>query len=174
MIETQFEALCERVFSSAEESYNVETEKLMARHNAEGRLRSGSTVVGLVEIMEKTAKAAVDECLAAISKRTENSPRYRPQMLATLTEALDAYFERMTEISEGVEKRLRLPSIPINDRITAAKSNCEHRIAAFGEGWTAPTAKPWHERHPILYGLSAAAAGAVIVKIVDIVFNYYW
>lgn len=173
MIETQFEVLCERVFSSAEDSFNVETEKLLSRHSMEGRLRSGSSVVGLVDIMEKTAMAAVEECLAAVARRTESSPRYRPPMLATLSKSLEAYFERMTAISQGVEKRMHLPSIPIGDRITAAKSNCEHRIATFGEGWTAPTAKLWHERHPILYGLSAAVLGAVIGKLIDIGFSLY-
>ena len=169
---------CVDVFSNTNQAVRVEVGEIIARHAADGLLQSGATIRRSIAAFENHSSSAVklleNEFASLISARGREWSR---AMLA-IDQAIEGQYrsarhllERPFRIAAGTEgtPAPNGPSIAnaIDDELQRAKEKTRLEHAAFSEGWTAPMAKPWHERHPLLYALGAAIGGSILTALIS-------
>jgi hypothetical protein len=139
----------------------------MADHASRGLLRSGATATKSLEIFESHTSAALSKSLDETAKQIEHRGRAWKAATALIAEALD---EHLGQARDVLAKPLSAAGATgdssaareVDKRISAMGERLHRQLEEFTEGWTAPQAKPWKERHPNLDRLAFALIGAVI------------
>jgi hypothetical protein len=171
---------CAQVFLSTNRALRIEVGEIIARNAADGLLRSGATIRASVAAFEKHTASAVALLQTEFSSLIPSRGREWKGAMGAVDQAIEGQYrsarhllERPFTIAAGPvgTPAPNGPSIAnaIDDELRSAKERAAQQHAAFSEGWTAPLAKPWHERHPILYALGAAVAGSILTAIVAVV-----
>jgi hypothetical protein len=154
----------ERLFREAMRRFTQEIDAIFARHAAAGHLKSGGTIKALVRAMDDTTAAVVNDGLNGIAAVTDYAGRKRKRLIEEFTKSLDGHHKSAVAVIRIALERIDLESdFPqAGPMIEMAKRRHHERIADFAEGWTAPIAKPWKDRHPLTFALLVAAAGAAL------------
>ena len=118
----------------------------------------------VIRAVEDSTAAAVSECLADIGKATEHPGRQRKAMLAKLEAALAIHLDWAE--TQAIERftKMGMDRVITHAQPLLAMARDRHfaRIVDFREGWTAPPAKVWRERHPVYFGMGSALSGAIL------------
>lgn len=168
---------CADVLAGANQALRVELGDIVARHAAEGLLRSGATIRRAIVAFERHTLTAIE----ALEKEFALLIQSRGREWERAMNAIDAASRgQLRSAKHLLERPFRLakgkagdPAPPggaianaIDDELRGVAERLSKRHTAFREGWTAPPGKPWHERHPILYAAFAAIAGALLTAAV--------
>lgn len=154
-------------FAVGRESIAADIRALIADHASRGLLQSGATAKNSLEIFESHTSAALSKSLDEAAKQIEHRGRAWKSATGSIAEALDEHLEQTRDVlakplsaagANGDSSATR----EVDMRIAAMDERLRRQLDEFTEGWTAPQAKPWKERHPNLDRLVFALIGAVI------------
>lgn len=154
-------------FAVSREAIAADIRALIADHASRGLLQNGATAKKSLEIFESHTSAALSKSLDETAKQVEHRGRAWKAATASVAEAFD---EHLGKARDALAKPLIVAGATgdssaareVDKRITAMGERLRRQLDEFSEGWTAPQAKPWKERHPNLDRLVFALAGAVI------------
>lgn len=140
-----------------------------ADHSAKRHLRSGATITRAVEIWNEITtdhlKIALAEFGATIDTRGQQWKRAMQEAQAALNShsaAAANLLEPSFRLAGAKEKGNGAAMRAADGLIKDAHGRMSDVIADFRDGWTAPRAKKWNERHPIIYALLMAGIGAAL------------
>lgn len=141
--------------------------RVIAERASKGSLGSGATLKQMVSEAHDTTLATVSACLEGIAIQTDHPGRRRSRMLRALGEELQSHSKETWEIVKEAVPKLVIGGdySRVEDLYKAGSARHEKVIIDFRDGWAAPKKKRWHERHPVLYGLLAAAVGAALAAL---------
>lgn len=150
--------------------------EMLALHSAKGRLGSGSTAMAARSIFEEHTARALDQVLGEAAKLIEHRGRKWQLAMDGIEVALR---DRLEQASEKLARATKLsgaresPSaMSVLDReLSEMCVRLETRLADFRDGWTAPVAKPWPDRHRFLYAVGLLLMGAILGAVVKAVFS---
>ncbi len=171
---------CVYVFSDVRHAIRQEVGEVIARHAADGLLRSGATIRQSISSFERHVASGTQLLQSEFASLIPSRGREWDRAMLAINEQIEGQFrsahtvlERPFRIAAGTEGAPAEmgPSIKnsIADELRAAKERVLKNHAAFSDGWTAPIGKLWHERHPLLYALGAAVIGSILTTIVTFI-----
>lgn len=154
-------------FAVGRESIAVDVEALIADHAYRGLLQSGATAKKSLEIFKSHTSAALSKSLNEAAKQIEHRGRAWKVATGLIAKALD---EHLKLTREALAKPLSIAGATgdssvareVDERIAVMGERLRRQLDEFAEGWTAPQAKPWKERHPNLDRLLFMLVGAAI------------
>jgi len=153
-----------RLFRESRRLLKLETKAITHRNAARGLLKSGGTIKEIVRALDEKTVAALTDALGGIAAITDHAGPKRNRLIDQLQANLVDHQESAKEIVRVAIERIGLGSDFTHALSLIEEAQLRHRemIADFGEGWTAPMAKPWKDRHPLLFALMVAVIGAII------------
>lgn len=162
--EAKITARYERLFRDARRHFDDEVRAIFSRHAADGLLQSGKTIKVVVRALDAATLAAITDALAGIAVVTDHAGRQRKRLVELLTASLAVHHGLIIERAEKAISQIGLAAdfkhaLPL---IEMAKVRHAETVADFEEGWTAPVAKPWKERHPILFAAVVGIMGIIL------------
>ncbi|MBV1918573.1 MAG: hypothetical protein KUG65_11015 [Sphingomonadaceae bacterium] len=141
-----------------------ESGKGMARKQAGLAKRNGLQQSGIVTalgfVYMREGERALTRCLDGIPRRVQGRGKLWKEAIKAVDGALNEYLDLGTEaISKRTGGQYRdLIETYIEDEGVALKL----RLSEFGNEWTAPEAKGWHELNPIKFQLLIAMVGFLL------------
>jgi hypothetical protein len=140
-----------------------------AEHAANGLLSSGATLKRAAKLWEERTEAALDDTLAEFGALIVVRGREWRRAMAAARTALELHYAAVERDLAPTFHVARPPGgeagaamVAIRSILDEAGYRLRQRAAAFEEGWTAPRPETWIARHPVIYGLLSAGAGALI------------
>ncbi|WP_298093325.1 hypothetical protein [uncultured Sphingomonas sp.] len=121
-------------------------------HSARGCLQSGNTIIRAIEIWTETSSQYLETALA----HAVNAPNL-----------LSGSFRLANPAGGSGGSTIRAA----HSLLAEAHGKLSATIADFRDGWTAPRAKKWNERHPIAFALLMAGIGAVLATVARLLFR---
>lgn len=165
-----------RLFERAAEDFDGRMRAIVASQRAKGVLKSGATIKAAVRATSEATHQAVQSALTGIGSVTSHAGGERVAMMAELREGLAVHHAAIEARAAEALGRVGLG----NDVPHAARLFAEERarhaelIDDFAEGWTAPTAKPWAERHPVLFLLVTILASIALGWVAKSLIGEQW
>jgi hypothetical protein len=157
--EANFQASCEAMSSAIA--------ALTARHAADGVLQSGATIRKALAIYEEETSKALTQTLNEIAKHIEHRGRAWRTATIQVRSALESH---LATTPAPIERALHF-AVTTGDNaakraadtlLRASADRLRTQLTEFVDGWTAPKAKPWKERHPNLDRFVFLIIGAAI------------
>lgn len=165
-----------RLFERAIEDFDGRMRAIVASQRAKGVLKSGATIKAAVRATSEATHQAVQSALTGIGSVTSHARGERVAMMAELREGL-------ADHHAAIEARAAdaLGRVGLGDDVRHAarlfadeRTRHEELIDDFAEGWTAPTAKPWNERNPVLFLLVTIVAGIALGWVAKSLIGEQW
>ncbi len=156
-------ARANRLFDAAGATIRQDAQAILAEHSANGRLRSGATIIRVTEAFAERSREALSEALASVAGRVDHRGRKWRSMMAVVDKAIDRHMDaapqviaEFTRVAGANHEALAAPAL------ANLRADLHARLADYREGWTAPKAKTWRERNAIFYALLLLIAGAAV------------
>jgi hypothetical protein len=154
------------VFAQARARIGDDCDQMHATHAAKGLLGSGATVKLAVRAFHARSSEALKQLLEEIAKRVEHRGRAWAKAMSAVSLGLDEQIALAPEILAKSFKLARVSGTATEQAtaglISKAGQDLHAQLAEFRDGWTAPKAKRWQERHPVFYALFLLVAGSII------------
>lgn len=149
-----------------------------ADHSARGCLQSGNTIIRAIEIWTETSSQHLETALNAFGATIDTRGRRWGRAMREAQDALDAHAVNAPNLLSDSFRLANPAGGSGGSTIRAAHSvlaeahgKLSATIADFRDGWTAPRAKKWNERHPIAFALLMAGIGAVLATVARLLFR---
>lgn len=140
-----------------------------ADHAAKGHLRSGATIIRAVEIWSEITTDHLKIALAEFGATIDTRARQWKRAMQGAQGALNLHSAAAADLLEpsfrlaGAKEKGNGSAMRAADGlIQDAHARMSAVIADYRDGWTAPRAKKWNERHPMIYALLMAGIGAAL------------
>jgi hypothetical protein len=153
----------DRLFATASGLTREDSQAILAEHSANGRLRSGATIIRVTEAFADRSREALDEALSSVSGQVDHRGRKWRSMIVLVDEAIDRHMDaappvvaEFTRVAGANHEALAAPTL------AKLRADLHARLVDYREGWTAPRAKPWRERNALVYALLLLVAGAAV------------
>jgi hypothetical protein len=160
------------LFTVAANHTLADCKAIAAEHSAKGILGSGATAKRAVRAFEARGSEALRQMLDELAKRVEHRGKAWRTGLAAVEEALDGYMADGWNILGSTIKLARADTGSAREAIDGmlawVKRDLHKELNAFRDGWTAPRAKAWRERHPALYAVILLIVGAILGQAVSL------
>ena len=171
---TKFRLRAQSAFDRSRVSMDGKIEEMMGDHAAKGRLQSGATVKAAVRIFEDHSNRALRQTLDEAAKLIEHRGRAWTDAMDGMSEALDSHLAKAPEhLAKAVHvaDHANTPSVAqaFDELLLELGTRLRGQIAEFRQGWTAPLAKKWQERHPLMYAVALLLIGAAVGLAVPLV-----
>jgi hypothetical protein len=149
---------------------------MLADHSAKGRLGSGSTAIAARRIFEEHTSRALDQVLGEAAKLIEHRGRDWQLAMSGIGSALH---DRLTQAPEKLSRAVKLSGArdsksalsALDRELSQMRQRLVTRFVDFRDGWTAPVAKPWPDRHRVLYAVGLLLLGAIVGTLVKVIFS---
>lgn len=160
-----FEKRAATLFQRAEETLQVEFRMMFNDMSARGVLASSMTMQRALTIYEERMSAALTQLQKEVATQIEYRGRKWKAAMASIHNALNQIEHTAPITFERVSKLTRNQNVALGaygPTLNAIFRRLHEQADEFAEGWTAPPAKSWHERHPLVYGALSATGGAIL------------
>ncbi len=87
------------------------------------------------------------------------------EALNTHISAAPNYMQKVSQVVDGRASGSSV-SRAVKERLNSVGERLRGRLAEFRGGWTAPVAKPWKDRRPLLYAILLLLIGAIVGQVV--------
>lgn len=162
-----FKGRADQLFAAREKAIGGALDAMMAEHSAAGRLESGATAKAAVHIFESHTSAGLAQALAEMAKQVEHRGRAWDKAADSISASLEDQIARARVI---LEVPLRHASVnegtaagrAVDQLISESGDRLRSQLREFQDGWTAPQAKAWKDRHPYLDRAVFAIFGAIV------------
>ncbi|HJS13172.1 hypothetical protein [Sphingopyxis sp.] len=165
-----------RLFERAIKDFDGRMRAIVASQRAKGVLKSGATIKAAVRATSEATYEAIQSALAGIGSVTSHAGGERVAMMAELREALAEHHAAIEARAGDALGRVGLGSDVRHAARLFAEERGRHEelIDDFVEGWAAPTAKPWTERHPVLFLLVTILASIALGWVAKSLIGEQW
>jgi hypothetical protein len=158
------------LFSQAREAIDTECRAMHAEHSAKGLLGSGATAKRAVAIFASQLSKALNQAMAEVAMQVEHRGKAWTVAMAVLSKGLETQIAGAQEVLAPSFRLARLPGPSaqkaVQDLIDKCGDDLREELRAFEEGWTAPKAKGWSERHPVAYAILLLLLGSLVGAII--------
>lgn len=162
---SSFRSRASDLFTRMEKTIESDLNNMFAEHSAHGRLGSGTTALRAIEIFKARMSEALLQLQSEIASQVEHRGRQWRKACADVSAAIDDAKVKTPDIFANALKHSRVTGSGkrvFDERLSEAFNELHTQLRDFADGWTAPNAKGWHERHPVLYALLMVLAGALL------------
>jgi plasmid stability protein len=144
---------------------------MLAQFSSKGRLGSGAAARAGMKLFEEHTRGALDEVLSEASNLIEHRGRAWRAAMRGIGEALNAHLAAAPEKLSRVAHLSGARGSPsameqLTRELAGMNERLDTHLADFRDGWTAPVAKPWSERHRFVYAVGLMLVGAVVAAMV--------
>lgn len=153
------------VFGQARDRIAEDCNQINADLSAKGAFGGSATATLAIRAFQTRSSEALKQLLGEVAKAVEHRGRAWAKVMGTLSGALE---EQIASAPQTLSKSLGVIRTisgsgerAINDLIAKAGEDLRAELAEFRDGWTAPRAKRWTERHPVIYALFLLVIGTI-------------
>ena len=163
----RFQQRANDAFRRGVHEMNADIDAMIAEHAAMGRLQSGATIKAAIAIFEKRSSRALNQTLAEAAKLIEHRGWKWRAAMSGIGEALETHIGAAVTILGRPFNLANAPGSPsvwsaAEERLAGVARRLRDQAAEFEQGWTAPTPKPWKDRHALVYAIILLIVGALI------------
>lgn len=155
-------------FNQALHSAKVDLAKAQAEMTHSGQANNGRSAFPLCAIYFDHTRRTLQACTDGIATKFPNDGRARKGAVAELRPVLQVHLDRgvdtVCEYLSGRGSTREIAARHFNER----RGDAEADLEQFAQGWTAPIAKGWHERHPVWWALLLLVVGAAIGQLAPV------
>ena len=160
------QARAEALFNRARSRLPTLLAEMHAEHSKLGRLQSGLTVRRSIEIFEQASKSALEDIEIQVAGSVQSRGRRWKAAFAGIEGALFSHLQTAPEllrasIQMGTKDGIEI-ALPLLDE---SKARLLEQLHEFRDGWTAPSGRPWRERHAFWYAVLLLLVGALLTSL---------